>query len=113
MAVTPKGLVASQQLTNASASYYLATNVKAIIDKMTICNTTAGAVTATVDLIDSGGSAGVTERIISARSIAAGETYTCPEAVGHVLNSGDSIAALASAGSALTFRVSGREVSGT
>lgn len=112
MAVTPKAIVASQQLTNANATYYTATNVRTIIDKMTIVNTTGGAVTATIDLVDSGGSAGVTERIISARSISAGETYTCPEAVGHVLNNGDSIQGLASANTSLTFRVSGREVSG-
>jgi hypothetical protein len=112
MAVTPKTLVESQQLTNSNATYYTATNVRTIIDKMTLCNTTGGAVTATIDLVDSGGSAGVTERIISARSLAAGETYTCPEAVGHVLDSGDTIQGLASANTSITIRVSGREVSG-
>ena len=112
MAVTPKGLIASQQLTGSNATYYTATNVKTIIDKMTLTNTTGGAITATIDLVDSGGSAGVTERIISARSIAAGETYTCPEAVGHILNSGDTIQGLASAATSITIRASGREVSG-
>lgn len=112
MAVTPKALVASQQLTNANATYYTATNVRTIIDKMTLCNTTAGAVTATIDLVDSGGTAGVSERVISARSIAAGETYTCPEVAGHILNSGDTLQGLASANTSLTIRVSGREVSG-
>ena len=112
MSVTPKALVSAQQLTNANATYYTATNVRTIIDKMTLCNTTAGAITATIDLVDSGGSAGVSERIISARSIAAGETYTCPEAVGHILNASDSIQGLASAATSITIRVSGREVSG-
>jgi len=113
MAIQAKTLVASQQLTGSNATYYTATNVRTIIDKMTVCNTTAGAVTVTIDLVDAGGSAGASERIISARSIGAGETYTCPEAVGHVLNVGDSIQGLASAGTSLTFRVSGREISGT
>ncbi len=112
MAVTPKGLIASQQLTGSNATYYTATNVRTIIDKMTLCNTTAGAITATIDLVDSGGSAGATERIISARSIAAGETYTCPEAVGHILNPGDTIQGLASSATSITIRASGREVSG-
>lgn len=112
MAVTPKTLVSSQQLTNANATYYTASNVKTIIDKMTVVNTTGGAVTVTVDLVNSGGSAGVSQRVISARSIAAGETYTCPEAVGHTLNNGDSIQAVASANTSLSFRVSGREVTG-
>jgi hypothetical protein len=110
MAVTAKGLIASQQLTNANATYYTATNVRTIIDKFTLCNTTAGAITVTIDIVDSGGSAGVTERVISVKSIAAGETYTCPEMVGQILNSGDSIQGLASAGTSITIRGSGREV---
>jgi hypothetical protein len=112
MQVTPKPLIASQQLTDSNATYYTATNVRTIIDKMTICNTTAGAVTATIDIVDSGGAAGVTERLISARSIAAGETYPCPEVVGHYLSNGDTIQGLAGAAASLTIRASGREVSG-
>ena len=112
MAITPKALIESQQLTNANAIYYTATNVRTIIDKFTLVNTTAGAVTATVDIVASGGTAGVASRLISARSIAAGETYTCLEIVGHIMNSGDTIQALASANTSITIRASGREVSG-
>lgn len=112
MAITPKKLIASQQLTASNATYYTATNVRTIIDKFTLTNTSAGAVTATIDIVDSGGTAGATERLISARSIAAGETYTCPEMVGHIMNSGDTIQGLASAATSLTIRASGREVSG-
>ena len=112
MSVTVKAIVPAQQLTNSNATYYTATNVRTIIDKMTLCNTTGGAVTVTVDLVDSGGSAGVSERVISALSINAGQTYTCPEVVGHVLNAGDSIQALCSASTSVTIRASGREVTG-
>jgi len=112
MAVTAKTLIASQQLTGSNATYYTSTNIRTIIDKFTLCNTTAGAITATIDIVDSGGTAGVTERLISARSIAAGETYICPEVVGHILNSGDTIQGLASAATSITIRASGRVVSG-
>lgn len=108
MAVIAKELIASAQLTNASALQYTATNVRTIIDKFTLCNTTAGAVTATVYF----GTASDGDTIIKARSLAAGETYTCPEMVGHILNSGETIYALASANSSITIRASGREVSG-
>lgn len=108
MAITAKELIASAQLTNASALQYTATNVRTIIDKFTLCNTTAGAVTATVYI----GTASAGNTIISARSIAAGETYTCPEIVGHVLNATETIYALASANTSITIRSSGREVSG-
>ena len=112
MAVTPKALIQSQQLAATTTTYYTAVNVRTIIDKFTLVNTTAGALTVTVDAVDSGGTAGATERLISARSIAAGETYTCPEIVGHILNPGDSIQASASAATSITVRASGREISG-
>jgi hypothetical protein len=112
MAVTPKVLIASQQLTNSNATYYTATNVTTFIDKMTVCNTTANSVTLTLDLVPSGSSAGVSKRVISARIIAAGDTYLCPEAVGHILAPSDTIQGLASANTSLTIRSSGREVSG-
>jgi hypothetical protein len=110
MAVNVKKFAASQQLTASNAIYYTATNVKAIVDKCTVCNTTVGAVTLTIDIVDSGDTAGVTERVISARSIAAGETYNCPEMVGQILESGDTIEGLASAATSLTIRISGREI---
>lgn len=109
MAITPKSLIASQLLTGSNATYYTATNVRTIIDKMTIVNTSAAAIAVTIDIVDSGGTAGTSERVISARNIAAGETYTCPEVVGHILNPGDTIQGL---GNGLTIRASGREVSG-
>lgn len=112
MAVTPKKLIASQQLGSSNGTLYTATNCYAIIDKFTLVNTTAGAVTATIDIVDSSGASGVTERVISARSLAAGETYTCPEMVGHILNPGDTIQGLASASTSITVRASGREVTG-
>ena len=112
MAVSPKKLIASQQLTGSNATYYTATNCYAIIDACTLVNTTAGAITVTLDIVDTSGSAGATERIISARSIAAGESYRCPEMVGHILNPGDTIQGLASSAASITIRCSGREVTG-
>ena len=50
-----------------------------------------------------------THTIISGRSIAAGETYMCPEVVGHILESG---ATLRGSGLDVTLRASGRQVSG-
>jgi len=112
MAVTPRNVVGNTQLGTSNATLHTATNVQEIIDAFTICNTSAAAATATIDLVSSGGTAGVTHRIISARSIGAGETYRCPEAVGHTLNTGDSIQGLASDASALTVKVSARVVTG-
>lgn len=107
MSIVAKEIIASAQLTNASALQYTATNVRTIIDKFTLCNTTAGAVTATVYF----GTASDGDTILKAKSIAAGDTYTCPEIVGHVLNTGETLYALASANSSITIRASGREIS--
>lgn len=113
MAVIPKKLANAQQLTNAVATYYTTpSTIVTIIDKMTLTNTSASAVSATVYLVDITGTAANSECLISALGIGAGATYTCPEIVGHILNHGDTIQALASANSALTVRISGREVSG-
>lgn len=113
MAITPKKLVAAQQLTNINATYYTTPNtVTTILDKMTLTNTSANAVSVTIDLVDAAGVAAASERMISARTIAPGETYTCPEISGQILYHGDTIQGLASASSAITIRVSGREVSG-
>lgn len=112
MTVLARNLVQPLQLTTSDVTEYTApSNTRTIIDKMTATNTTGTAATLTVNLVQSGGSAAATNAVISAQSVAAGATYTCPEAVGHILNPGDFISAKASTGAALTFRVSGREVS--
>lgn len=112
MSVTAKSLFAPNQAANATTTQYIATGLRCIIDKFTGTNTTAGAVTLTVYLVPAAGAAGVTNTIVSARSLAAGECYTFPEIVGHVLNSGDFLATLASAAASITIRGSGREVTG-
>jgi hypothetical protein len=110
LAITAKNLVPSAQIAAALTTYYTATNVRAIIDKATICNDSAGAVSVDVHIVPQGGTADSTNIVISDKSINADETYTCPELVGHVLESGSFLRAVASAATSLTFRVSGREV---
>ncbi|WP_336165235.1 hypothetical protein [Acinetobacter ursingii] len=107
--VTAKNLVASKFLENAQATQYTATNVKALIDKCTVTNVTASAATFSLNLITTG-TADDSNLIIKSLSVAAGQTYLCPEIVGHVIESGGSISAIAGTANALVFRVSGREV---
>ena len=110
MGVLVKTLIASKQAENAQTTQYTATNAKAIIDKFTATNTSAANVTLSVNLVTSGGSAGVTNLIVDARAIAPDETYTFPELVGQVLESGGFISTIASAATSLTIRASGREI---
>jgi len=110
MAVTPKVLIPPKQAENAQTAQYTATAVKAIIDKFTVTNTSAGNVSISVNLVRVTTSAGVSNLVIDTRSIAPDETYTCPELIGHVLEAGDFISTLASAATSLTIRCSGREI---
>jgi hypothetical protein len=63
-----------------------------------------------VNIVASGGTVCDGNLIIKAKTIMPGETYTCPELVGQVLEPGGFVSTLAGAATSLTMRVSGREV---
>ena len=110
MAVTVKALIPAKQAESAQTTQYTATNCRAIIDKFTATNTTAGNVTISVNIVISGGTAAANNLIVDTRSIAPDQTYTFPELVGQVLDSGNFISTIASAATSLTIRASGREI---
>ena len=106
----PKRLVDGSQLTASAATYYTApANTLATISACTLTNTTAGAITATVYLVASGGTAGVTNCILSARNLAAGESFNVGSAIGQTLAAGGTLQALASSGTSITLVASGYE----
>jgi hypothetical protein len=111
MTVTVKVLIPAKQAENAQTTQYTATNVKAIIDKFTVTNTSANNVTFSCNLVTVSGSAGASNLIIDTRTIVPDETYTCPELVGQALDVGGFISTIAGAGTSLTIRASGREIS--
>lgn len=111
MATTNKKLVEGSQLTTSAATYYTApANTTTVLKKLTITNTSSGAVTVTIYLVPSGGSAGAASEVTPAKSIAAGAVYEAYEAENHVLMTGDTLQALASAATSLTLQASGIEI---
>ena len=110
MTVIVKVLIPAKQAEYAQTTQYTATNVRAIIDKFTVTNTSANNVTFSCNLVTVAGSAGSSNLIIDARSLVPDETYTCPELVGQALESGGFISTIAGAASSLTIRASGREI---
>jgi len=110
MTVTAKVLIASKLAENAQTTQYTAVNCKAIIDKFTVTNTSAANISFSVNLVSSGDVAGAGNLVLKTRGIAPGETYTTPELVGQLLESGGFISTLSSAASAAVLRVSGREI---
>lgn len=107
-----KVLTQGVQLTTSAVSQYLTPgNTATIVKKVTVTNSTGAAVTLTMYKVPSGGSVGASNIIVSAQSIPAGATYEVYAAENHVLMTGDSIFALASANTALTLHISGFEIS--
>lgn len=105
MASNSPVVITAAQLTTSAATYYtVPTGVTAYIRKLSLLNSTGGAVTATVHLVPNGGTANATNMVISAQSIAAGASYQCPEVEGQALAAGATIQALASAGTAISLR---------
>lgn len=82
-----------------------------VIDRFTATNVSGAAATLTVNIVKSGEASILDNTILSAREVAAGESYTCPELCGQALNSGDYITTTASASGAIVIRASGREIS--
>jgi hypothetical protein len=106
--VTPAVLQPGTQITASPLAYVTASaNSQAIIKRAVFTNVTAGAVTFTVFRVSSGGTAGVTNTIIVARSIAAGGTDLAPELANMVLNAGDMVQAEASAAASINVFASG------
>ncbi len=105
--ITQLQLVAPVQLGNADASVYLApTQTTAKVGRAVFTNTTASAVTITAG-ITTGGALTAATTVISARSVAAGESYVSPELSGAVIPAGSSLRALASIAASITLIVSG------
>lgn len=111
MAIVLKELVPTKQLENVQTTQYTATNVIASIDKATVTNISGGIIVVDVNLVESGGSAGISNLVVQSKAVQPNETYTFPELVGHVLSNGSFISTNCDTATASVFRVSGREIS--
>jgi hypothetical protein len=107
MTTTPKVLIPPKLAEAAETTQYTSDNCKTAIDKLTATNITGANATLTVHLVPSGGAAGASNAF--SKVIAPGATWTFPEIVGHVLESGDVISTIAGTASALSIRSSGRQ----
>lgn len=100
-------LVAPVALTNSEASVYsVPTLTTAKIGRAVFTNTSASAVTITVG-ITTGGALAAGTTMISARSLAPGESYVSPELAGAVMPAGSAIRASASTTAVVSCAVSG------
>ncbi len=110
MTVTAKLIVSAKTAEAAQTTQYTALGVRALIDKFTATNYSSVASTLSVNLVLAAGTPTNSNLIVKTKAIQAGETYTFPELVGHILNTGDMISTIAGDASSINIRVSGREI---
>lgn len=110
MTVTSKAIIPAKQVENVQTTQYTALNCTTVIDNATVTNTSASNVLFSINVVSAFGVAGVDNLVLNQRAIAPKETYKCPELVGQTLNPGDFISTISGTASALTMRVSGREI---
>lgn len=112
MTVTTTVLIAAKTAENAQTTQYTSENgTSAILDKFTATNYSGSAATLSVNLVTTGGAAGNDNLIVKTKTLQAGETYTFPELIGHVLAAGGFISTLAGTAAAINIRASGRVIS--
>lgn len=111
MAVQVKVLIPAKIAEATQTTQYTATNVSTIIDKFTATNYDTSARTISVNLVTSLDTAGNNNLVIKNKTLLPSETYTFPELVGHILAPSGYISTLASTGTAINIRASGREIS--
>ena len=109
MTVTAKPLYAAGYLAATQTTLYTVTSGRTILDKCTAYNSDTATRTVAFNLVPNGGSAGASNKVLN-KALAADETYTFPEIVGHVLESGGFVSAIADAANKVVIRLSGREV---
>jgi len=110
MAVTLKVLIPAKIAESSQTTQYTASGVTTIIDKFTATNYSGSTANLSINLVTQYDSTGNQNLIVKTKSLAANETYTFPEIVGHYLAPGGYISTLAGTGSAINIRCSGREV---
>ena len=105
MAVSIQTLIDSKYAEDSQVFQFVS-DFTVFINKFTAVNVSSNSEQISVYLTDDGSPAD-SNLIIDGRTIAPGETYTCPELINHALQSGAGIATLASAANAIVIRASG------
>lgn len=111
MTVTILNIIPRKQAENSQTAQYTApTSTKCVIDKFTATNTTSSDVNFSVNLVVNGGTVSDANAVLKNRTILPGESYTCPELIGQIIEAQGFISTLASVASSLTISASGREI---
>ena len=111
MTVSISNIIPAKTAENVQTTQYTSNGVQTIIDKFTATNYSALPATISVNLVTATGAAGNDNLIVKTKTLQAGETYTFPELVGHVLPNNGFISTIAGTVTSINIRASGRLVS--
>ena len=111
MATVNTVIIPAKTAESAQTTQYISTNVRTIIDKFTATNFSASAATLSVNLVTFADAAGNQNLIVKTKTLQAGECYSFPELIGHVVENGGFISTIAGTSSAVNIRASGRVIS--
>lgn len=104
--ITPARLAQAESTTSFLAIYTCPPNTRTYIKDITVCNTTAGAVTLFISLVPNQGVAGTANALFNASSIAANTTFQWKGT--QIMNESETIQFKGSA-TGLTINISGAE----
>jgi hypothetical protein len=111
MPVVAKVLAPPNYVGLTATSVYSPSGVLAIIDKCTAHNVSGADAVLSIHLASPEAIALNENKVLFNRTIAPGQTYLCPEVVGHALRAGSNIFVSASVAGVISVRISGREIS--
>lgn len=111
MTTTALALIPDATLTAGDLPYYTCpANTTAVFKRSVFSNTSAAAVSITVNVVRSGGTSGATNTLIPLKAIAPNDTYVAPEMAGLTLSAGDAVHAYASTGAVVNLMASGIQI---
>lgn len=111
MAIIGRTMVAATQLGVAAASLYeVPPSTRAQVQAMTLTNVAAVPVTLNLYIVPPTKAADATTKVLTAKSLAAGESFKVIEAIGQWLEAGGAIWADASVAASISMTASGIEV---
>lgn len=109
----PQVITAAALTTSAVAYYTVPTATTATVNNLSFTNTSGSPVSVTLYRVPSSGSPLAANTILSAFSLAAGQTYVPPQAIGLQMSTGMTLQALASTGAVVSIVGGVYETSGS
>ncbi|MDF3280501.1 hypothetical protein [Gordonia sp. N1V] len=103
----PQVLVSQQLAATETTQYTCPAASAAKIARAVLTNTSGSAVTVSVSMVKSGGTAGAANRVIAPYTLIAGDSIIVDELQGNFLGPGDFVSTLAGTASAVTLVMSG------